>query len=96
MGLIVAESSSPLELSKDYGKTKTQLQLQNVWRDACMDAVNETTIFLAGGYLESEPIVNTFQSSVGWDGDSYKLVDNKGLDGNYQRTTTFGYAAERE
>ena len=29
------------------------------------------------------PIVNTFHSSVAYNGDSSKLVDNQGLDGNY-------------
>ena len=90
MGLIVAESSSSLDISKDFGETKTQLQNSILLRDACMVAVDKTKIFLAGGYLESEQIVNTFQSTVDWDGDSYKLVDNEGLDGKYQKTTTLG------
>ena len=33
---------------------------------------------------EESQIVNTFQSSVAWNGDSYKLVDDMGLDGKYQ------------
>ena len=81
MGLIVAENS--VDLSKDYGQTKTRLPNLPGLHDACMVSVNTTTIFLAGGYSQSEQIVNTFQSTVAHNGASYKLVDNKGLDGKY-------------
>ena len=93
MGLILAESSDSVDLSKDYGQTKTRLPNSNEvhgLRDACMVAVNKNTVFMAGGYLESEPIVNTFQSTVAYNGDSYKLVDNEGLDGRYQKIYTSG------
>ena len=39
---------------------------------------------------EESQIVNTFQSSVAFNGDSNKLVDNEGLDGEYQSPHTLG------
>ena len=81
MGLIVAENS--VDLSKDYGQTKTRLPNLPGLHDACMVSVNESTIFLAGGYSESEQIIGTYQSSLVHRGASYRLVDNKGLDGKW-------------
>ena len=62
MGLVVAGGdfgrsggSLKVELSTDYGQTKTSLPdipygLNNRVNDACLVIVNSTTLFMAGGY----------------------------------------------
>ena len=85
----MAQSSRSMALSKDYGQTKTSLpnlpEIGSDLHDACVVSVNKSTIFLAGGYSQSEQIVNTFSSQLLEKGhrteNSYKLVDNEGLDG---------------
>ena len=63
VGLIVAggdgdSKSKKVELSTDYGQTKTSLPdipyaINNWMTSACLVIVNETTVFMAGGHSES-------------------------------------------
>jgi len=64
VGLIVAGAHSPkskeVELSTDYGQTKTSLGVipyasaYGVLKGACVVIVNKTTVFLAGGRADGE------------------------------------------
>ena len=50
-----------------------------------LSLITSTLVFNISELPYESQIVNTFQSSVDFGGDSYKLVDNMGLDGIYQQ-----------